>query len=231
MNVLLADDEPQLLMAVRRMFERKGHTVEVCSNGRGALEITAESAFDLLVLDWGLPDMDGIAVVSQLRAKGRVLPILMLTGRTSSEDLVIALDAGADDFLSKADLQADVLLARCEALARRAKYPRDQQRIDVRGMIIDEATRVVTVHGARVDLAASEFRVLALLAKNTGVVMSRRELGSHLWGDAAEVTDSALESVISRLRRKLGTEGERIKPVRLKGYVLTERTYPEGAGS
>mgnify|MGYP003871762743 CR=1 FL=1 len=224
MNVLLTDDDPQLLAGVQRVFERRGHAVDTCSTGTEALALLDKKTYALLVLDWGLPDVDGVDVVARLRERGRTLPVLMLTGRNTSEDLVRALDAGADDFITKADAKVDVLLARAEALMRRANYPAAPRRIEAGSIVLDEGTKTASLNGTPIDLAPSELRALAILASQMGKVVSRAELCAGCWGEGVEVSDNALESIVKRLRKKLGEDANRLQSVRLRGYVLVAPT-------
>ncbi len=224
MDVLLTDDDPQLLAGVQRVFERRGHTVDTSTTGSEALALLEKKTYALLVLDWGLPDVDGVDVVARIRERGRTLPVLMLTGRNSSEDLVRALDAGADDFITKAEAKVDVLLARAEALMRRARYPAAPRRIEAGAIVLDEGTKTVLLNGKQIDLAPSELRALAILASQMGKVVSRAELCAGCWGEGVEVSDNALESIVKRLRKKLGDEASRLQSVRLRGYVLVGPT-------
>jgi two-component system OmpR family response regulator len=223
MDVLIAEDEEQLAVGVKRVFERRGHRVDTCANGQETVRALESRSYSLLVLDWGLPDMDGVALVTQLRRAGRTIPVLMLTGRAGTEDVVRALDAGADDFIAKSDAPVDVLLARAEALHRRACYPASPRRVDAGGILIDEGAKTVHVNGQLIDLAPSELRVLTILAAAMGKIVSRAELVAACWGELASVSDNALESVIKRLRKKLGAEAQRLQSVRLRGYILVEQ--------
>jgi two-component system OmpR family response regulator len=223
MDVLVTDDDPQILEGVRRVFERRGHAVVTAATASEAFRALDRRSFDLLVLDWNLPDMSGVELVEQLRAAGRMVPVLMLTARSEQDDLVRALDAGADDFLPKQSARADVLLARAEALGRRALYPPPPRRIIAGDIVIDEGAKAAMVGEEVLDLAPSELKVLVLLASSCGKVLSRAELISGCWGDGADVTDNALESLVKRLRKKLGPAGDRLQAVRLRGYVLLER--------
>jgi DNA-binding response OmpR family regulator len=223
MDVLIAEDEEQLAVGVKRVFERRGHRVDTCANGQDTVRALESRSYSLLVLDWGLPDMDGVALVTQLRRAGRTIPVLMLTGRAGTEDVVRALDAGADDFIAKSDAPVDVLLARAEALHRRACYPAAPRRVDAGGILIDEGAKTVHVNGQLIDLAPSELRVLTILGAGMGKIVSRAELVAACWGELASVSDNALESVIKRLRKKLGAEAQRLQSVRLRGYILVEQ--------
>lgn len=222
MDVLVTDDDPLVLEGVRRMFERRGHAVVTAGTAKDALRALERRAFDLVVLDWNLPDLTGVEVVVQLRSAGRTVPILILTARTDQDDLVRVLDAGADDFLPKQAAREDVLLARAEALVRRALCPPPPRRIVAGDIVIDEGAKAARVGEDTLDLAPSELRVLVLLASSCGKVLSRAELISGCWGEGAGVTDNALESLVKRLRRKLGSAGDRLQAVRRRGYVLVE---------
>lgn len=222
MDVLITDDDPQILEGVRRVFQRRGHLVTTAATGMDALKALEDRSFDLVVLDWGLPDLEGVELVERLRAAGKTVPVLMLTARSEQEDLVRALDAGADDFIPKQAARPDVLLARAEALARRAQYPPAPRRIIAGAFVIDVAAKTAMLDGVQLDLAPSELRVLAMLAGAAGKVVGRAELIAGCWGDGASVVDNTLESVVKRLRRKLGPAGDRLQSVRLRGYILLE---------
>lgn len=222
MDVLIVDDEEVLAKSVRRVFESRGHHVEVATTGQDAMKALENRAFSLLLLDWGLPDIDGLVLIARLRQAGRTIPVLMLTGREKTDDMVRALDAGADDFVAKSATPLDVVMARAEALHRRACYPAAPRRVDVGGIVVDEGTKTAHVNGEVVELAPSELRILTILAASLGRIVSRAELISGCWGELASVSDNALESVVKRLRKKLGAEAGRLQSVRLRGYVLVE---------
>jgi DNA-binding response OmpR family regulator len=173
-----------------------------------------------VVLDWGLPDIDGLELVTKLRKAGRTVPVLVLTGRDTKEDLLSALEAGADDFMVKANAPTDVLLARAEALFRRSCLPPSPRKFDLGSLVIDEGAQKVLVEGREVELPRSEIRVLVALAANLGGPVSRAEIKATCWGELADVSDNAIESVMKRIRRKLGRAGDRIRSIRSVGYVL-----------
>ncbi len=227
MDVLITDDDPQILEGVRRVFQRRGHAVTTAATGADALRALEERTFDLLVLDWGLPDLEGVDLVEQLRASGKMVPVLMLTARSEHEDLIRALDAGADDFIPKQAARPDVLLARAEALARRAQYPQAPRRIVAGEFVVDVGAKTAAFAGRELDLAPSELKVLAILAGSMGKIVGRSELVAGCWGDGATVGDNTLESVVKRLRKKLGAAGDRLQSVRLRGYVLLEVDAPK----
>ncbi len=220
MDVLITDSNPELANGLRRMFERHGHKAD-CANVDQLFKAMEKRPYSILVLDWQLPDAAGL--ISKLRRAGRTVPVLALAGRAGTDELVQALNGGADDFVVKADAPVEVLLARAAALHRRACYPASPRRVEANGIVIDEAARSVTVKGKHVDVAPSELRALSLLAVSMGKIVSRAELITVCWGEGADASDNALESIMKRLRRKLGNEGARIRSVRLRGYVLVER--------
>jgi DNA-binding response OmpR family regulator len=220
MDILVVEDEAPVAASLRRAFTRRGHHVEVAASGEETLKALDDRTYSVLVLDWGLPDIDGLELVAQLRKAGRTVPVLVLTGRDKHEDLVAALEAGADDFLVKSNAPTDVLLARAEALFRRSCFPPSPRKFDLGSLVIDEGAQRVLVDGKDVDLPRSEIRVLVTLAANLGGPVSRAEIKATCWGELAEVSDNAIESVMKRIRRKLGAAGERIRSIRSVGYVL-----------
>jgi DNA-binding response OmpR family regulator len=218
--ILLVDDEPSLLRSVARVFERSGHQIEACATAQEALEAVRKKTYDLIVTDWGLPDLEGVELVRRIRSSGKRVPILMLTGRTGADDLVSALDAGADDFLPKAGAPPAVLVARAEALIRRARYAPAAIRVEVGELVVDEGTRTASLRGAVLELTASELKVLSCLASACGEIVAREHIVASVWGDGADISENALDSVVKRLRRKLGDYADLITAVRMRGYVL-----------
>jgi DNA-binding response OmpR family regulator len=221
MDILVVEDEPPVAASLRRAFTRRGHHVEVVSTGEETLRALDDRTYSVVILDWGLPDIDGRELVVKLRKSGRTVPVLMLTGRDTKEDLVSALEAGADDLVAKSNAPTDVLLARAEALFRRSCLPPSPRKFDLGSLVIDEGAQKVLVDGKEIDLPRSEIRVLVTLAANLGGPVSRAEIKATCWGELAEVSDNAIESVMKRIRRKLGKAGDRIRSIRSVGYVLT----------
>ncbi len=221
MDILLTDDDPLALNGVRRVFERKGYRVDTAATGVETLRALAAKSYALVVLDWGLPDLDGVSVVQRLRAAGRTVPVLMLTGRTDDDDVVHALDAGADDFIAKVDARPEILVARSEALLRRAQYAPTPLRLEVGGIVVDEPRQTLTVDGQPVEASRSELALLALLSKNVGQLVPRSQLWLAGWGGLTEPNDSALDSAMKRLRKKIAPGGVVIHAVRSGGHVLT----------
>ena len=195
--------------AIRGHLTVAGFDVETLSNGRAALDRTRQMAFDLIVLDVMLPGLDGITVCRAIRGDTRntLAPILMVTGRHTESDIVVGLESGADDYLAKPFGMRE-MLARVNAIMRRTERGRRreltrQQRIEGRGVTIDAERRQTFVRGEAVGLTKQEFDVLYQLATRPGVVFSRTALRQSVWSDDVEVTNRTVDTVISRLRRKI----------------------------
>ncbi|WP_309112445.1 response regulator transcription factor [Saccharothrix sp.] len=214
--VLLAEDDPAIADPLSRALQREGYQVQVVGDGPGALEATAHGGVDLLVLDLGLPGMDGLEVCRRLRAGGRGVPVLMLTARSDEVDFVVGLDAGADDYVAKPFRLAE-LMARIRALLRR----RAPGTLEVNGVRMDLAARRVTVDGQEVQLANKEFELLRVLIQRAGQVVHRDEILSEVWNDPELKSSKTLDMHMSWLRRKLGdvrSVERRIATVRGVGF-------------
>jgi len=208
--VLLAEDDAAIADPLSRALHREGYEVHVVSDGQSALETASTGVPDLLVLDLGLPGLDGLDVCRRLRAAGRGIPVLMLTARADEVDFVVGLDAGADDYVAKPFRLAE-LLARIRALLRRQA----PGAIDVNGVRMDLAARVVTVDGAEVTLANKEFELLRVLIQRAGQVVTREEILTEVWSDPELKTSKTLDMHMSWLRRKLGEGGPRFSERRI----------------
>jgi DNA-binding response OmpR family regulator len=203
--VLLAEDDSAIADPLSRALQREGYAVEVVTDGLSALEFADKGRADLLVLDLGLPGMDGLEVCRRLRSSGRGLPVLMLTARADEVDFVVGLDAGADDYVAKPFRLAE-LLARIRALMRRQA----PGTVEVNGVKMDLAARLVTVDGAEITLANKEFELLRVLIQRAGQVVTREEILAEVWDDTPErKTSKTLDMHMSWLRRKLGEIGPR----------------------
>ncbi|OZM75073.1 DNA-binding response regulator [Amycolatopsis antarctica] len=196
--VLLAEDDPAIADPLSRALKREGYEVDVVADGPAVLEVTRDRRVDLLVLDLGLPGMDGLEVCRRLRTSGTELPVLMLTARTDEVDFVVGLDAGADDYVAKPFRLAE-LLARIRALLRR----RSPEVLDCGGVRMDLGARLVTIDGGEVGLANKEFELLRVLMSRAGQVVSRDEILAEVWNDLESKTSKTLDMHMSWLRRKL----------------------------
>jgi DNA-binding response OmpR family regulator len=202
--VLLAEDDSAIAEPLSRALHREGYEVRVVADGHGAFKEASSGTVDLLVLDLGLPGIDGLDVCRRLRAAGRNLPVLMLTARADEVDFVVGLDAGADDYVAKPFRLAE-LLARIRALLRR----RAPGSIEVNGVRMDLAARLVTVDGQEVTLANKEFELLRVLIQRAGQVVTRDEILTEVWNGPELKTSKTLDMHVSWLRRKLGEDGAR----------------------
>lgn len=215
MRALIVDDEPELLSVVTRALTQDGHTVSTASDLASAREAVSTLP-DVVVLDLSLPDGVGLTLCRELRAARSPVPILVLTAHSEVARRVEALDAGADDFLSKPFAVAE-LRARVRALGRRGPLPRGlihQQR----ECTLDFAARHATRAGVQVPVTAREWAILEVLARRSGRLVARADLLESVWGEATESAAGSLEVLVARLRRKLGAEV--IRTVRGEGYAL-----------
>lgn len=206
MKLLIADDDPQLVRALRITLAAHGYDVIAASDGAEAVTLAAQSHPDIILLDLGMPRLDGMEVIHALRGWTRA-PIIVVSGRTGSADKIDALDAGADDFVTK-PFQVDELLARLRALARRVTPAREATDSVVRfgDVVVDLAATLVTRGGSPVHLTPTEWRMLEHLCRHPGALVTRLELLREIWG-SDQVTDSGyLRLYMSQLRKKLERE-------------------------
>ncbi|MFS0713542.1 response regulator [Microbacterium sp. 2P01SA-2] len=214
MKVLLADDDPQLVRALRITLAAHGYDVVSVADGAGAVAAAASEHPDVIVLDLGMPRLDGVSVIEAVRGWSGV-PIIVVSGRTGSADKVAALDAGADDYVTK-PFQIDELLARLRALTRRAGGAASVALVRFADVEIDRATKTVTRGGERVHLTPTEWRMLDFLARSPGALVTRQDLLKELWG-TEQVNDTGyLRLYVSQLRKKL--EADPARPE----HLLTE---------
>ena len=225
MRILVVEDEARLARLVTRVLGEEGYAAESASDGRSALARTLAEPFDLLVVDWMLPDLDGIQVVKRLRAAEVNTPVLMLTARDQIEDRVEGLDAGADDYLPK-PFAFPELLARVRALLR---WPREDKKAEsvlaAGDVALDPHRHVVCRGDEQVELSAREFALLATLLRRPGQVFTRSVLLDTVWGGSADVYTNVVDLYVSYLRKKLDRQGEPsyIRTVRGAGYTFDPR--------
>jgi len=220
-RVLVIEDDTEITDALRRSLRHEGYEVRTAGDGVEALDAAAEFIPDLVVLDLGLPRLDGIEVCRQLRADGDV-PILILTARTETNDRVTGLDSGADDYLVK-PFERQEFLARIRALLRR-RPPRGSASLAVGNLTLNPDTREVHRANREIELTNREFELLEYLMRNERLVVSRERLLDEVWGYDPMAATNTIDVFISNLRRKLEAAGEPrlLHTKRGAGYVLKE---------
>lgn len=216
MRILLVEDDAMIGSGIQTALQREGFTVDWVRDGVAADAALTGHAFDLVLLDLGLPRQDGSRVLSNLRARHDDIPVLILSARDTVADRVKGLNLGADDYLVK-PFDLDELSARIRALTRR-QGGRASPVIEVGSLALDPAKHVVTLGGAPIALSKREFSLLHALMKQPGVPLSRAQIEESLYGWDEEIESNAVEVYIHSLRRKLG--GERIRNVRGVGYMV-----------
>ncbi|AUI51809.1 response regulator [Arthrobacter crystallopoietes] len=213
-NVLIVDDEPQILRALQINLNARGYQTLPAADGASALDQAAKHAVDVVILDLGLPDMDGIDVIRGLRGWTDV-PIIILSARHASDEKVDALDAGADDYVTK-PFDLNELLARVRAATRRVGGAPESPTVETADFEISLIDKRVTRNGEAVRLTPIEWNILELLARNPGKLISQQQVLTHVWGPAYTKETQYLRVYIAQLRRKL--EPDPAKP----RYLLTE---------
>ena len=201
-RVLVVDDEPQILRALRINLRVREYEVHMASTGAEALEVASRFPPDLVILDLGLPDLDGVEVIQGLRGWTKA-PIIVLSGRADSTDKVEALDAGADDYITK-PFGVEELLARMRAAARRVGAGEDLPRVTLGDLVVDlAAKRVISGTGDDIRLTPTEWHLLEVLLRNPGKLLSRNQLLTEVWGPGYADATGNLRLYMAQLRRKL----------------------------
>lgn len=221
MNILIVEDDLQVSSLLLRVLRDEGYSAEVERNGKAGLERALHGNFDLLVLDWMLPDLDGIGICTELRKQGSTLPILMLTARTETKDVVSGLDVGADDYVSK-PFELDELLARVRALFRRKGH---DTKIRYGELEMDRLEHTMNLHGVVTPLTSREYVLLSVLLAHAGEPVQKATLLLEVWDMKSDPGTNILEVHMSRLREKLGPHAWMVETVRGVGYrIRSERT-------
>lgn len=218
MRILIVEDEPTLGEQLKSTLEQSGYAIDLSTDGEDGHFLGTTEEYDAVVLDLGLPEMDGLTVLDRWRKEGLKFPVLVLTARDSWSDKVAGLDAGADDYLAK-PFKVEELIARLRALIRRSTGNASSELVagDVR---LDTRSGKVTLEGRPVKLTAQEYKLLSYLMHHKGKVVSRTELIEHIYDQDFDRDSNTIEVFVTRIRKKLGAEV--ISTVRGLGYCLEE---------
>lgn len=228
-NILLVEDALDLARVIQRELESEGYQVTHCINGRKALEMHEKLQPDLLLLDWMLPELDGLAVLRQLREKHVYTPVLMLTARSEEIDRVVGLEVGADDYLTKPFSMRE-LMARVHALLRRVENVQQMlasdrapqsQPLSYKALWLDPVSYRAQLNNEELDLTRTEFDLLVLLMRSPGRTFSRTYLLEAVWGGSYVAGDRSVDNAVLRLRKKLGELGDSVETVWGVGYRLS----------
>jgi two-component system copper resistance phosphate regulon response regulator CusR len=228
MRLLVVEDDPEVRDFLLRVLQEAAWAADAVPDGGAALDALAVGDYDLVVLDVGLPGLDGFEVCRRLRERGDRTPVLILTARNAVNDRVRGLDAGADDYLAK-PFAVSEFLARLRALARRPAVALEPV-LRLADLSLDPSTRAATRATAPLTLTAREFALLEYFLRNPRRVLSRTQILAHVWDDNFDPVANAVDVLVGRLRRKVDREGQRplVHTVRGAGYVLTDRGDDEG---
>ena len=219
-TVLIVEDDATIARFVELELRHAGFVVLVAGDGPSAIELIDGSAVDLVILDLMLPGIDGLDVARHIRKKGSDVPILMLTARAETHDVVSGFDAGADDYLRK-PFEIPELLSRVRALLKRAAGTQPQSAFEASGVRIDPERRLATLAGTTLDLTAKEFDLLSYLVANAGRVISRDEILTAVWGAQHSTDSNVIEVFVSHLRNKIDDRDNRIiQTIRGVGYFF-----------
>ena len=217
-RILIAEDEPHIVRFLVKGLQAEGYATTAAEDGDEALRLARSGAFDLMLLDLGLPRRDGLRVLGEMRRARVSMPVIVVTARGSSEDIVTGLDSGADDYLSKPFRLAE-LLARVRARLRPAPA-REAAALRNGDLVLDLLTRQARVGSRTVDLSAREFALAEVFLRHPGQVLSREQLLSHVWGYDYDPGSNVVEVYVRYLRSKIGPD--RIATIRGAGYRLVK---------
>ncbi len=221
-SILVVEDEADIRELICLHLSREGHTVESCGNGSEALKKISEKTYDLLILDWMLPEKSGLEITKEVRKNHSYdsLGILMVTAKSTNADLILGLESGADDYLMK-PFELSVLTARARALLRRKE--KKGSLLELGPIQIDENAHEARIQGELISLTPYEFKLLATLIQHKGRVLTRDRLIEEVQGSGVAVVERAIDTHVFGLRKKLGDSADLIETVRGVGYRITNR--------
>lgn len=223
MRIALLEDEREQALNLQELLQDNGHQCDIYGTGQSFISGVVHRSYDLLIMDWQLPDSDGVSVLKNVRGHMTwPIPVLFLTQRDSESDIVMALDAGADDYLTKPARPSE-LTARLRALSRRSNPDTDKEVLEYGPFKIDTKSRSIHLHGEPLTLTDKDFDLTLFLFQNQGRLLTREVLLERVWGVAHEINTRTVDTHMSRLRRRLGIapeNGFRIKTIYQRGYRL-----------
>ncbi|MDA8708538.1 response regulator transcription factor [Hellea sp.] len=226
MRILVVEDDADLARQLKDALKDVGYAVDVASDGEEGHHLGDTEPYDAVVLDLGLPIIDGVSVLQKWRADGKKFPVVVLTARDQWSEKVAGFDAGADDYLTK-PFHTEELMARLRAVLRRAAG-HTTDTIDVGDLSVDNRSARAFVDGMSIKLTSHEFRLLSYMATHRGRVISRTELVEHIYDQDFDRDSNTIEVFVGRLRRKIGTD--RIETVRGLGYRLVDPADSSASG-
>ena len=225
MRLLLVEDEPEIQSFLQQPLANAGYEVDVAKDGRTAIQLSSENKYDVLIIDLGLPDQDGIDLILQLRRSGMSSPVLILSARRSVDDRVKGLEQGGDDYLTKPFALAELLARLRNLLRRNLATSEEATRLRVLDLELDFISRKASRGEEVLNLSPQEFVLLTYLCRHAGRVVTRSMLLSEVWGMRIQPNTNVVDVHIYRLRGKVDTEGREplIRTLRGIGYVLKDR--------
>ncbi len=218
MRILLVEDDQMLSNGVSMALSQSGYLVDHVKTGNDADSALTETPYDAVILDLGLPEMDGLEVLTRLRSRGQSTPVVILTARDAVQDRVNGLDRGANDYMTK-PFHLDELEARIRAVLRKDNWS-NQTEVKYGDFVYDTVGRRLYVKGEPVDLSAREVAVLELLLQRVGKVVNKAQITEHLSSWEASISFNAIEIIVHRLRKKLEGSGCNLRTIRGLGYIL-----------
>ncbi len=223
MRILVVEDEQKVARFLKRGLEAEGYRVETAADGKSGETLARSNTFDLAILDVVLPRKNGFEILRDLRNEGHKLPVLMLTARSATEDIVSGLDLGADDYLTK-PFAFDELLARIRLLLRRQVQSRT--RLTVGDLVLDTISHEAVRGGKKIELTSREYKMLEIFMRNPGKLLSRADLAREVWGYDFDPGTNVVDVYVNHLRKKVdqGFEIRLLQTARGKGYFITDRS-------
>lgn len=224
-QILVVEDELEISRLIEMILKKKGYSVVTINDGLSALSLLKNQSFDLVILDWMLPQLSGIELIKEMRKNNNLTPAIFITAKTQPEDIVLGLESGADDYLTK-PFESSILLARVESVLRRYNLQKKPaaaphfSRLSYRSLSMNLDTHEVSFDNSPLHLTRSEFRILSELISNCEKVLTRDQLVEKTQGEGVNVTNRTIDTHVFGLRKKLGDKSDWIETIRGVGYRL-----------